>query len=239
MKLLIGIDDTDNDQSPGTGRLARDLAQTLRQRGMRALSVTRHQFLLDPAIPYTSHNSGACIALETSDGMDAIRSAVEHVAQASHPGSDPGICLAPADKVPDDVKAWGLAAAQEVLNLSDAFDTVRNTAMQLYGVGGTCEGVIGALAAVGQYAEGNQGRFIDLPGLRELTGCVAGADLESLGIQLEHVGGIRYPAPTDRYATLDWVRPTLTRGRPMLAMEWSEQRNAWIPVNRKNKRPLA
>ncbi len=68
--ILIGIDDTDNDTSPGTGRLARDLAAECCQRGMSLKSVTRHQFLLDPAIPYTSHNSGACIALDGQDTLD-------------------------------------------------------------------------------------------------------------------------------------------------------------------------
>jgi len=238
MKHLIGIDDTDNEHSPGTGRLARDLGAEFERRNMRILSVTRHQFLLDAAIAYTSHNSGACIALETCDGVESVRAAVEYVAERSYPGSDPGVCLAQADEVPAKVQAWGRAAAQEVLDLANAFNTIRNTSIHLYGVGGTCEGVIGALASVGQYAGGNQGRFIDLPGLRELTGCVAAEQLESLGIRLEHVGEIRYPAPTDRYDTLNWVRPTLTQGRPVLAVEWSEQRDAWIPVDRKKTRPL-
>ncbi len=238
MKLLIGIDDTDNEQSPGTGRLARNLSAVLQQRNMRILSVTRHQFLLDPAIPYTSHNSGACIALEAPDGMESVRTAVEYVAQHSYPGSDPGVCLAPADEVPAEVQAWGRAASREVLSMPDAFDAIRNSPIQLYGVGGTCEGVIGALGSIGQYARGNQGRFIDLPGLRELTGCVAAEQLETLGIRLEHVGEIRYPAPTDRYDTLNWVRPTLTQGKPVLAVEWSERTDAWIPVDRKKSRPL-
>jgi len=238
MKHLIGIDDTDNEQSPGTGRLARNLSAEFQQRNMRILSVTRHQFLLDPAIPYTSHNSGACIALETPDGMESVRAAVEYVAERSYPGSDPGVCLAPADEVPADVQVWGRAASQEVLNMADAFNTIRNTSIHLYGVGGTCEGVIGALASIGQYAEGNQGRFIDLPGLRELTGRVAAEQLEALGIRLEHVCEVRYPAPADRYETLNWVRPSLTRGRPVLAVEWSEQTDAWIPVDRKKSRPL-
>jgi hypothetical protein len=238
MRVLIGIDDTDNEQSPGTGRLARNLGAALQERNMRLLGVTRHQFLLDPAIPYTSHNSGACIALEAPDGIESVRSAVEYVAKASYPGSDPGVCLAQADEVPDAVQAWGIAASQEVLHIADAFDLLRNTPIHLYGVGGTCAGVIGALASIGQYAEGNQGRFIDLPGLRELTGLVAAEQLKSLGIKLEHVGEIRYPAPTDRYDTLNWVRPTLTQGRPVLAVEWSEQTDAWIPVDRKKTRPL-
>ena len=58
--FLIGIDDTDNETSPGTGRLARKLQEECIPRGLISLGVTRHQFLVDPAIAYTSHNSGAC-----------------------------------------------------------------------------------------------------------------------------------------------------------------------------------
>ncbi|MHC4369889.1 MAG: hypothetical protein ACYSW8_19940, partial [Planctomycetota bacterium] len=57
--FLIGIDDTDNETSPGTGRLARQLLAECALRSLDPLGVTRHQFLVDPAIRYTSHNSGA------------------------------------------------------------------------------------------------------------------------------------------------------------------------------------
>jgi hypothetical protein len=62
MTLLIAIDDTDNAESIGTGRLSRMLAEELTKQGMiRQTSVTRHQLLVHPDIPYTSHNSSACI----------------------------------------------------------------------------------------------------------------------------------------------------------------------------------
>ncbi|KPK74876.1 MAG: hypothetical protein AMJ79_12975, partial [Phycisphaerae bacterium SM23_30] len=57
--ILIGIDDTDNAASRGTGFLARQLFRQCQNRQLRPLGVTRHQFLIDPRIPYTSHNSGA------------------------------------------------------------------------------------------------------------------------------------------------------------------------------------
>ncbi len=53
---LIGIDDTDNLESRGTGFRARQLAQQLQQRGLARLrGVTRHQLFVSPEIPYTSH----------------------------------------------------------------------------------------------------------------------------------------------------------------------------------------
>ena len=46
----------------GTGRLSRMLAEELTKKGLVSnTSVTRHQLLVHPDIPYTSHNSSACI----------------------------------------------------------------------------------------------------------------------------------------------------------------------------------
>lgn len=237
--ILIGIDDTDNETSPGTGRMARDVAAACCKRGMTLKSVTRHQFLLDPAIAYTSHNSGACIALEGQADLDSVRFAVDYVAEQSAPGSDPGVCLAMMDAVSENVVALGKSAAHKVLTIKQVFDTVRAaTGLSLYGVGGTCDGVIGALCSVGQFAGGQDGRYIDLPGLRDLTGQVACEALKSLGIDLEYVGDSRYPLPSDEYDTCNWVRPNLKNHRPVWAVEWSEQSHAWNPVDRKKSRPL-
>jgi len=65
MNLYISIDDTDNKESFGTGRMARMLAQSLAEQGViDHPSITRHQFLIHPEIPYTSHNSCATIKVE-------------------------------------------------------------------------------------------------------------------------------------------------------------------------------
>ena len=63
MMIYIGIDDTDNKTSRGTGHLARLIAADLAQ-DYRLLGVTRHQLLVDPRIPYPAKNSSAAIALE-------------------------------------------------------------------------------------------------------------------------------------------------------------------------------
>ena len=62
-RILIGIDDTDDSESTGTGCLAQRLVGVLGEAGLgSAVGITRHQLLIDPRIPYTSHNSSACIA---------------------------------------------------------------------------------------------------------------------------------------------------------------------------------
>ena len=105
-------------------------------------------------------------------------------------------------------------------------------------LGGTGLGVIGALGSVGLRATGNDGRIIQLPGLRELPDRVAAGDFERLGIRLVHRGD-RMTEADDAYETLGWVRPNLNGGEPVLPVEWDETKNAWLPVDRKRSRPLA
>lgn len=236
--ILIGIDDTDNATSPGTGQLARRLAQECEKRGLKSIGITRHQFLLDPAIPYTSHNSGACIILNGTSRIEDVFFVIDFVAESSAEGSDPGVCIALADKVPCSVMEFGNEAMHKVLKIEDAFSLAKSAFIKLYGLGGNCQGIIGALASVGLYAEGQQGRFIDLPGLRELRDCVDVQIYDKMGIGIQYEVDGRNPKADDRYDTLSWVRPRLVGGKPVLIVEWSEGKDAWIPVDRKKSCPL-
>jgi hypothetical protein len=236
--ILIGIDDTDNPTSRGTGWLARQLYAECKNRGLQPFSVTRHQFLLDPAIPYTSHNSGACITVAADGGIEQTEFAFDFVAQRAAPGSDPGVCLACPDDVTDEIISFAQAATTEVVTMDQAINLARNASIPLRGLGGTNLGIIGALASVGLRTEGNQGRYIDLPGLRELPDRVQERDLTALGIELEYKLNGRQHLPDDSFETLGWVRPRLCAGKPVLLVEWSKENNAWIPVDRKKSRPL-
>ncbi len=54
IRFLIGIDDTDNVTTGGTGNLARDLRkQIVEQKLAQTIGITRHQLFLSPEIPYT------------------------------------------------------------------------------------------------------------------------------------------------------------------------------------------
>jgi tRNA(Ile2) C34 agmatinyltransferase TiaS len=69
MRYLIGIDDTDNLESRGTGFRARQLGERLAHDGIANVeAITRHQLLVDPRIPYTSHNSSCCLVIELCTG---------------------------------------------------------------------------------------------------------------------------------------------------------------------------
>jgi hypothetical protein len=234
--FLIGIDDTDNDTSPGTGQIARRLAREFSEKGVKPLGITRHQFLVDPRIPYTSHNSGACIAVEC-DGPDKLQFAIDWLSQQAAPGSDPGICIAARDQVPSAVTQWGWAATREVLTKERALNLANENNLLLRPLGGTGDGIIGALASVGLRSDGNEGRFLDLPGLRELSDLVEIHELTGLGIRVDHATPTA-AQPSAKYKTFNWVRPRLIDGRPVWPVEWSDDERAWIPVDRKKSRPL-
>jgi hypothetical protein len=237
--ILIGLDDTDNATSRGTGHLARQLLAELAGRGLDPVSVTRHQLPLDPRIPYTSHNSGACLTVTANDGegLAAAETAFDFVAARAADGSDPGVCLADADTLAPAIIEFGRRAAAEVVTMDAAFRAARAAGLDLRPLGGTGLGVIGALASVGLRAGGNDGRFIELPGLRDLPERLRREDFDRMNIRLAHTGR-RRPGPDDAYETFGWVRPRLQDGRAVLPLEWSEQQDAWVPVDRKRSRPL-
>ena len=235
--LFIGLDDTDNRTSRGTGHLARLLSAECAQRGLRPLGVTRHQFLVDPRIPYTSHNSGACVAVESDGGAAAAGFAFDFVDARAAEGSDPGLCIAAPGNLTPEVLAFGSAAACRVIEMAEALELAARLGLALAPLGGTGLGVIGALASVAQRAGGNQGRFIDLPGLRELPARVTLSTLRGLGIRLESQEDGRRPVADDVCETLGWIRPRLVGGEPVLILQWSSDYDAWIPVDRKRAKP--
>jgi hypothetical protein len=234
MRCLICIDDTDNLESRGTGFRARQLGARLSEAGLGALrGVTRHQLYVHPSIPYTSHNSSACLDVDLHDDRlaDARDFCRSFLAAESADGSDAGLCLAAFDEIGDEVVAFGRSAKEQILTREQAHELARRHRMHLEGVTGDRMGVIGALAGVGLRRGGHDGRFIWLKGVRELTGrATAGALLATTGIDsVETVSG--QPLPADAEVTVDpWPRPVLLHGRAVLlaeANEGEDERNGW------------
>ena len=237
MNLLIGIDDTDNLESRGTGYLVRQLAKWLEVNQLAVpKGITRHQLLVDPQIPYTSHNSSACLSVETDSSFVVWDACREYLLRESAMGSDVGLCLAPLEFVTEQVMAFARRAKLEVLTMYEAEQTASTSGIRLAGLTGTGGGIIGALAGVGLHRAGEDGRFLWLPGLRELKGAYPVDQICATG----HI---------DRVCTLDgadlnpetlvdvgeWVRPVLRGGQATLFVE--EQNHEWyiLPKDRIKK----
>jgi len=234
MRCLIGIDDTDNLESRGTGFRARQLGARLVDAGLgRTRGITRHQLFVHPEIPYTSHNSSACLDVDVAgDDLAATRDFCrEYLAAESADGSDAGLCLAAFDAVADELVEFGRSAKQQVLTREQAHELAGRHCIHLEGVTGQRIGVIGALAAVGLRRGGHDGRFIWLEGVRELTGIsTAGTLLATTGIDsVETING--RPLPPEAEVTVDpWPRPVLLHGRAVLLTEQDgsdDERNGW------------
>jgi hypothetical protein len=223
MRCLICIDDTDNLESRGTGFRARQLGLRLSEAGLGSLrGVSRHQLYVHPSIPYTSHNSSACLDVDVHDSRlsDARDFCREYLATESADGSDAGLCVAVFDAIADEVVEFGRSAKERVPTREQAHELAGRHGIHLEGITGDRMGVIGALAGVGLRRGGHDGRFIWLKGVRELTGtATAGRLLATTGIDsVETIDG--RPLPADAEVLVEpWPRPVLLHGRAVLLTE--------------------
>ncbi len=224
--LYIGLDDTDNLQSRGTGRLAREIGTHLAP-GFGLLGVVRHQLLKDPRVPFTKNNSSATILLHGNEQIDlqTLADQVEACMRADYQvGSDPGLCVAAA--VPFAVLEFGLRAKRELVTQEEARDLARVHGLVLRGLGGTEGGVIGALAAVGLSAGGEDGRYVLVGASREISGLLPVSAVLQAGV--EDVRTLDGSPVREGLIVSDKLRPARRDGRPILFVE--AQDGHWAPV---------
>jgi hypothetical protein len=183
--IYIGIDDTDVIDSPGTNQLARAIVRRLGSFAERAI-VCRHQLLFDPRVPYTSRNGSASIQLPRGTEMPRadLTAVVRDVMREWYvDGSDPG--LAVAAHASAEMAAFAARAKFEVVRQSDARDVAARSGCYLEGLGGTNQGIIGALAAIGLVDSGDDGRVVhvhDWPWPDEFSGVQPVSAIRERGI---------------------------------------------------------
>lgn len=221
----IGIDDTDNPDSRGTGRLARDIAARLSEH-CTVMGVTRHQLLLDPGISYTKKNSSATILLQTEALSldDLAQTARDHMLADMQDGSDPGLCV--ACQVPFDVTAFGLRVKNQVVTQEEARLLAETHDLYLQGLGGDEGGVIGALAAVGLAAGGQDGRYVQVGRVRDLQGIQPIAALLEAGIA--SVETLEGDPIEEGFVRADKLRPARRYGMPVLFIMRNGE--VWDPI---------
>jgi hypothetical protein len=232
MRYLLGIDDTDNLESRGTGHRVRQLAEWLKENNLaEPQAITRHQLLVDPRIPYTSHNSSACLVVETENANEVWESAREFLLLESAIGSDVGLCMAEWNSVNNEVLEFGNRAKLEVLTMSETQQTASRSNIRCEGLTGTGGGIIGALSAIGLHRAGNDGRFLWLPGLRELEGKYSVQEIFMKG----HVEKICTIDDIElSFETIvnvgEWIRPVLKNGKATLYVE--EKNHEWNIISK-------
>lgn len=233
--VLVGIDDTDNLTSPGTGWLAQCLIQQLASRGLgKPLGITRHQLLLDPRVPYTSHNSSACLAIGTSAVADLAameKCAAGFLREHAAEGSDPGLAVVSTGVAHSDrqaLSAFGFTAKRQLVDQATARACAAEHGVRLSGHGGTEDGVIGALAAVGLHLHGSDGFFLWMPGVRELPPgwCSYQHLMDTLPLDDACTLTGDRPTPDTTVEIGPWIRPLLRDGHAVLLLERIESADA-------------
>lgn len=186
--IYVGLDDTDVVDSPGTNQLARALVSQLAGR-YRCRLIVRHQLLFDRRIPYTSKNSSASLQLEPQGGHDPDQLFAELRAAIlawCPTGSDPGLCI--AESVPAEITEFGRMCQRAIVAQHEARRRAAACGIPLEGLGGTEDGVIGALAAVGLAASADDGRVVQIGRWPDdLTGWQPVATLAERDVVLRHI----------------------------------------------------
>ena len=224
-RYLIGIDDTDNKESRGTGYNARNLGGLIESKNMgQVAGITRHQLLVDPRIPYTSQNSSACLEVITDDLKSLIELCRKFLLEVSAVGSDAGLAISDYDEVNEEIIDFGQRAKIEVLTQHEAIDLANNNIIYLEGLTGTRDGIIGALASLGLRKSGNDGRFISIEknNIREVNGIFTAGNLKNI-TGTDEITDIYENEISDNelVKTGDWIRPVLKRNKKIIIVEKS------------------
>lgn len=213
MRILLGIDDTDNLESRGTGWRARQLSGEIETAALGELKgITRHQLFFDRRIPYTSHNSSACLELISGNLAGLTALARDFLLRESADGSDAGLAIATFDQADEEVVNWGLRAKKEILTQKEAVEIALRKNIYLEGLTGTKDGIIGSLAAIGLRKYGTDGRYIGVGGreIRELKNIYTVKQLfEEIKIDaVTDVNGVNI-SDNERIHVGNWMRPVL------------------------------
>jgi len=226
MDIFIGIDDTDNKESRGTGHLARVIAEKL-STSYPVSGILRHQLLFDPRVPYTAKNSCAAIIVSPQNMPDLMKifKQVESIMLADfQPGSDPGLCV--ATSVPESIIAFAQRAKTDLVNQSEARQLALDHQILLKGLGGTQDGVIGALSAVGLAFSGEDGRYIQVGNIRPLSGLCPVEDLLTAG--LHSIRTLDETVINEGMVMADKLRPARRNSQPILYVQ--PENGYWQPL---------
>lgn len=200
--------------------------------------VVRQQLLVDERIPYTSHNSSACVMVDAPDASwvaPLTARAIEHLKRHSLEGSDPGLCIAcEGNGSLAPLIAFGRICTSRVVTQTEALEAASKA--HLSGHGGTNDGIIGAAAAVGLTASGWSGRFIEYGKLRKFSDPIRVLELEQSNIVVvSNDRDARVPAPEDIVHTKGWLRPRLWGKRAVLLVTPRDE-GVWESIGeRRNK----
>lgn len=242
-ELIVSIDDTDDIDSKGTGAIADGLRRYISDRGYGECGyITRHQLLIHPDIPYTSHNSAMAFTLSTgiSDCTGLADELSAYVLRECAPSSDPGVCVLDRDDISDPhaLIRFGYLAKNRVLTKALAYTVAQKTGAYLKELAGTGDGVIGALAGAALRRSGNDGELRG--GVKEFVAGKSYRVAELLESPLiDAVKDINGAALSDHSEVfVPWkIKPVLTDGALTVFIKRADD-SGWVALEKKENRDV-
>ncbi|NPD86644.1 hypothetical protein HNS38_17890 [Lentimicrobium sp. L6] len=236
IELLIGIDDTDNKNTRGTGFRSRQMADLFSKEGYEVLEILRHQLFVHDDIPYTSQNSSASIHIIADDIDKVINLSRDFLNEIAADGSDVGLCVSTFEKVNQEIIDWGRNAKKTVLTKKDALALAAKHQIHLEGLTGTHDGIIGSLAAIGLRKWGNDGRCIWLQGheIRDIKGVHQISSLKKM-VNIDEVQTTEGMVIDDEeYLDInEWFRPAMKNSKIITYVEPTKNTsNEWKVVSK-------
>jgi hypothetical protein len=165
-----------------------------------------------------------CVAAIDESAAGFLR---DHAAE----GSDPGLATVCTDVAQGDRQAlseFGFAAKRQLVDQASARACAAVHGVRLSGHGGTEDGVIGALAAVGLHLHGSDGFFLWMPGVRDLAPgwCSYQYLMHTLPIDDACTLNGDRSTPDTTVEIGPWIRPLLLEGHAVLLLERVEPADA-------------
>ncbi len=163
MDYLVSVDDTDMPGTKGTGWIVQEMCEQMEGVIAHCSAISRHQLFLHDDVPYTSHNSAMCFEMNLLNYnlSEVVEEMIHFIKSRAEEGSDPGVCVAKKTDIHKNqaLLDYGRAAKKQLLSKDIAYSLAEKMDIHLSEHGGTGDGVIGALAAVGLRLSGNDGRY--------------------------------------------------------------------------------
>jgi hypothetical protein len=231
--IYFGIDDTDTIDTAGTNQLAKEIVRRLAHH-CNCVSIVRHQLLFDSRVPYTSKNGSASICVQPIGNatLGTLLELVRHTIEEWYvEGSDPG--LAACEHIPPAVTEYGRRCKVELIDQREPCELAKRHGIYLEGLGGTDDGVIGALAALGLIATQNDGRVVQWGTWPDdLTGVTQLSSISARGVivrQLEGADVDEGPVDVGKH-----LRPNLVDGECVLWVAPHPEPNLapWLAIKR-------
>ncbi|MBM9616729.1 hypothetical protein JWJ90_20915 [Desulfobulbus rhabdoformis] len=223
MDLLIAIDDTDSIEEGATGQLAQHIAKRIDQRGWgRCGAITRHQLLLAPEVPYTSHNSSMCFPASVHVPRSELIAFCSEILKAcSAAGSDPGLCIVCPEELQDHevLIGYGKATKQRVMTKEEAYQLAEDLGLHLSEHGGNGQGIIGALAGTGLRLSGNDGRFCGKCTIPSSHGITTVTQIHAAGIDRVQTLEGHHLGVAEPVFVGEWVKTVLLDNQSVLLVE--------------------